>query len=179
MIIGWTGCGVNLVLQQHWSSLRWLDPFEQAISELHATGELRNCVMTHPSARYYYALELMRSADSPAGRGWRVDPRRWRNLAEPPGGELDNVAVAAPTPSSALEKMAANPPSTVVTLETAGFAHRAGWRELWRALESGYRETPDRVEYLADRDAAWKDRLDPKVHHPRWRIVVRRWELPE
>jgi hypothetical protein len=179
LIIGWAGCGVNLVRQQHWSSLRWLDPFEQAISELNASGELRNCVMTHPSARYYYALELMRSADSPAGRGWRVDPHRWRNLAEPPGGELDNVAVAAPTPHSALEKMAAEPPSRVVILETAGFAHRAGWRELRRALENGYEEPSEPVEYLEDQDAGWKDRLDPKVHHPRWRIVVRRWELSE
>jgi hypothetical protein len=179
LIIGWTGCAVNLVTQRHWSSLRWLDPFEQAISELNASGELRDCVMTHPSARYYYALELMRSVDSLAGSGWRVDPHRWRALAEPPSGELDNVEVGAPTPQSALEKMAAEPPSRVVTLETAGFAHRAGWIELRRALESGYAETSEPVDYLEDRDAAWKDRLDPKVHHPRWRIVVRRWRLSE
>lgn len=154
LIIGWAGCAVNLVTEQHWSSLRWLDPFGQALEELasdeHAPPPTQ-WVMTHPAARYYYQRHVAA----------REIPER--------GGD------PAATPESILTRMKTAPVASLATVQTAGFARLPDWQALQAELSRAYRLVDER-RYLEDPDAAWKDRLDPNVRHPRWRIVVKRWE---
>ncbi len=194
LVIGWLGCGVNLVSGRYWSSLRWHDPFERAIANLRAMEGApppRCWVMTHPSARYYYGLDYARRAAREDSHGnapsatdarpgaattERVPAAVWRRAAEWPDRALDNFDVACGTPASVLELMTDRPVPSLVTLETSGFAEAADdWGELHAVLERAFVET-DRREYLEDPDAALKDRIDPNVHHPRWRITVRTWQ---
>ncbi|MFH1416740.1 MAG: hypothetical protein ABII12_00420 [Planctomycetota bacterium] len=183
LAVGWLGCGVNLVTQRHWSSLRWQDPFEQVIAELAGRDDLPppdRWVMTHPSARYYFGLYRCRETDTEFGRSSRrVDAQRWRRYAEPPNRTLGNFEIACATPTSVLDSMMTGPAPSIVTVETAGFREPADdWGELHALLDRAFVEVEvERKEYLEDPDAAWKDRTDPHYQHPKWRIVVKRWAV--
>jgi hypothetical protein len=201
LVIGWLGCGVNLASQKHWSSLRWLDPFEQVIAELFATPDApprTDWVMTHPSARYYFGCLAVRTAQtggtdqaalpvdigkssvqqdrqSPDRWPWKIDGSSWRRYAEPPGAALNNLHSACGTPASILERMRSAPVPSLATVETAGFRELADqWGDLLAALNQSFTVTGTR-EYLEDPAAAFKNWLDPTVTHPRWRIAVRLW----
>ncbi|MFQ5410913.1 MAG: glycosyltransferase family 39 protein [Phycisphaerae bacterium] len=182
LIAGWAGCGVNLVTESHWSSLRWLDPFEAAIAELLDTGAASPdvaCVMTHPSARYYYARLLPASLREGEAASSAPDPETWRRFAMPPTEAFGPSRMGAETPESVLIRMRSGRPPLIVTMETTGFVDRFDWDALYDVLAEEYRSVGEPRLYLEDPDAAWKDRLDPKVEHPSWRIVVRRWQLRE
>jgi hypothetical protein len=179
LAVGWLGCGVNLVTQRHWSSLRWLDPVEEAIRDLMERKDVpppAHWVMTHPSARYYYAcLSLEQAARATTDSAARVDARGWRRRAEAPSLKLGNFEVACGTPESVLDLMSDAPVSALVTLETAGFRELADdWGELHDVLRRTF-EVADCRRYLEDPQAEWKDRLDPTFRHPRWRIVLQHW----
>lgn len=180
LILGWAGCGVNLLRGSHWSSLRWLDPFEQVIGDLQsdsASPRAKFWSMTHPSARYYYAhVPLQRNSQPVRTSATRAEV--WRQFAMPPSALEDNFGMAAGTPTSVLALMEAGPVPAVVTLETAGFVNLSDWVALHKVLARSYEMTNER-HYLRDPDAAWKDALDPGVRHPPYRIVVRRWMLKE
>lgn len=181
LVVGWIGCGVNLVRQQGWSSLRWLDPFKQVMEDLATHDEPlepSRWVMTHPSARYYFGLRYAKmGAEERAGPSWRVDPQTWRRLADLPSKDLRNLDVACATPNSMLEQMETAPVPWLLTIETTGYQELAdNWGELYGVLARSFSATQTR-QYLQDPDARWKDRLDPAVAHPSWRIVVRRWDV--
>ncbi len=181
--LGWIGCGVNLVTQQHWSSLRWHDPFEKMIADLAGRDDLpppEQWVMTHPSARYYFSLHRCRETEAVSDQSSRcVDAQRWRRYAEPPNRTLGNFDIACATPTSILDCMMSGPVPSIMTVETAGFRELADdWGELHALLDRAFVEVEaERKEYLADPDAAWKDRIDPQFNHPKWRIVVKRWNV--
>jgi len=178
---GWIGCGVNLVTEKNWSSLRWFDPFEEVVDGLLATPDAPpppRWVMTHPSGRYYLGCRLARQETVAIGMpSWRIDPRAWRRFAAPPTADIGNFSLACGTPTSILKRMERSPVPVIVTIETSGFREPAdGWGELLAVLDGAYAEA-SRQAHLQDPDAGWKDRVDPTVRHGHWRIVVRRWEL--
>ena len=183
LVIGWIGCGVNLVTQRHWSSLRWLDPFEQVTADLFAQRDApppRHWAMTHPSARYYFGCSSVRRADSQQQslhqRRWKIDAELWRQYAEPPSIALRNSDLACGTPTAILQEMESTSLHSLVTVETAGFREPAeDWEDLLKVLTRSFAVTWER-DYLEDPTAALKDWLDPAVTHPGWRIMVRRWE---
>jgi hypothetical protein len=186
LVVGWIGCGVNLVTQKHWSSLRWLDPFERVMVELFARQDApspTNWVMTHPSARYYFGCVSVRMEETDSRgvgrdshpRGLRIDARSWRRFAEPPTVALHNLDAACGTPSAIIEHMENTAVPSLLTLETTGFREPADdWDQLLKVLNGSFMVTDER-EYLEDPAASLKDWLDPAVTHPRWRIVVRQW----
>ncbi len=176
---GWVKCGINLFTEKHWSSLRWLDPFEGVIDDLFATPDApptTRWVMTHPSARYYFGRRFAREQAAAIGAApWRISARHWRRFAEPPTPALGNFGVACATPDSILGRMKETPVPLLITVETTGYRELAdNWGELLSVLDQFFQET-SRHPYLPDRDAALKDRLDPAIAHARWRIVVRWW----
>ncbi|MBN2563565.1 MAG: hypothetical protein JXQ75_21815 [Phycisphaerae bacterium] len=182
LIVGWAGCGVNLVTQRHWSSLRWLDPFKRVIDDLVADQDApppMYWVVTHPSGRYYHGCAF--AARSGGGRPElpaKVDRCLWRSLADLPAAGRERHDAMAATPETILPFVEKSAVPALVTIQTAGFAELPDWASLQAALDRNYVVAETRA-YLEDPDAAWKDRLDPDVRHPRWRIVVRRWELRE
>jgi hypothetical protein len=181
LIVGWAGCSVNLVTQRHWSSLRWLDPFEKVIDDLIDRKDVpppTRWAMTHPSARYYYGLRMSRQhAQQSGGPKWKADGQSWRRFAEPPSSDLGSLDLACGTPSSVLERMVDEPLPSLLTLETAGFRELADqWGELRAVLDRSY-VLVDQQTFLEDPDSGLKDRLDSTIRHPRWRIVVRCWQL--
>lgn len=179
LIAGWAGCFVNLVSESHWSSLRWLDPFETAVAELLEDGGAASdvtCVMTHPSARYYYARLLPAYLQSGEASDSVSDLETWRRFAIPPA---EGSGVAAETPESVVKRMGSGRLPVIVTMETTGFVDRFDWDMLYDILSEEYTLVGEPRYYLEDPDSAWKDRFDPKVEHPAWRIVVRRWRLRE
>lgn len=192
LAFGWLGCGFNLVMQKHWSSLRWLDPFEEVTAALYEQNWHRNypdAVISHPSARYYFArLRANDSLVDPFQKkiipSWtsnlRTDPTDWRMAYE--GQEMidDAPPYYAVTPTaitSRLDASKVDPPPVIITLETPGFVSLPEWEALHAALSKNYELADEPDQYLEDPDAAWKDRLDPNVRHPQWRIVVRYWRL--
>lgn len=180
LVLGWAGCGVNLVRGSHWSSLRWFDPIEEAIGDLQSdrvSPPAKFWSMTHPSARYYFALaSLNRDSQPVVASATRAEA--WRKFAMPPDTRIDNFATAAGTPASLLAMMEAGPVPELVTLETTGFVDLPDWAALREVLKRSY-VMKDERSYLKDPDAGWKDYLDPGVRHPAYRIVVRRWALKE
>lgn len=179
LILGWAGCGVNLIRGSHWSSLRWFDPFEQAIGDLLADANTPPWMwaMTHPSARYYFANAMMKR-DVDLRLVSTSGPELWRRHAVPPDeGPAGHWAVVG-TAETVLAQLEKDPLPEVVTLETTGFVNLPDWAALHKVLERSYVMTDER-SYLRDPDAAWKDYLDPGVRHPKYRIVVRRWMLKE
>lgn len=176
---GWLKCGINLFTEQHWASLRWIDPFEQAIDDVFTTAGApppTRWVMTHPSARYYFGRRSARVEAAAIGAtSWRIDARAWRRFAEPPTPALGNFGVACATPDSILSRMKTAPAPSLITVETTGFRELAdNWGALLSVLDQSF-SVASRRAYLPDRDAALKDRLDPAIAHARWRIVVRWW----
>jgi len=175
LVLGWAGCGVNLIRGSHWSSLRWFDPFEQAINDLIADASTPPpwaWAMTHPSARYYFARILMSRYDG------ANSPEDWRQYAMPPDDQSGDDTEAVGTAASLWARLKKGPIQDVITLETAGFMKLPDWAALGATLKRSYVITRER-HYLRDPDAAWKDALDPGVRHPAFRIVVRHWQLAD
>ena len=190
LVLGWLGCGVNLVTQRHWSSLRWLDPFEQVTTELwegeagESSPPTAQIITSHPSARYYLAAlqadrRYKRLSSLDGLLGWRAslvtEPADWHRAFL----EQENTTWWNPTitPECALAQSVGKGswPGVFITLQTAGFATLPDWEALEAQLGLRYRLTREHT-YLEDPEAASKDRLDPNVKHPRWRITVRQWE---
>lgn len=172
LCVAWAGCGVNLMTQRHWSSLRWLDPFPEAIADLRDSGASRlqpaDMVLPHPSARYYFACDELTASKT------RADPKAWRSIASTDAS--DPIDPRRPgTVASVLRRMATDPPSRLLVMETAGFASDPDAAELAAKLVAAY-EVIDERSYLDDPDAELKNRLDPRYQHPAKRIVVRVWQ---
>lgn len=172
----WIGCGVNLLTESHWSSLRWLDPFGRVVREwIDAPGapNVSDWVVAHPAGRYYIGCEFAIDWDRP----WRIDPQKWRDWAEPPSDQSATSyrPMAPEVPASMLQRLSLDRPDRVLTIRTAGYADDPAWDELWTMLNQYYNPVEEK-EYLRDADAEWKDRVDPTFHHPKWRITVRVWE---
>ncbi len=159
LCLAWAGCGINWILEQGWTSLRWVDPIPDAVRK-HIDDTM--IVATHPSVRYYYGC---------------MDRARWN-------GKLDAAAWEARaklvlTPSDALKRLntiaGETPgvtPAVVTTIKTASIrADDAGWPELEAWLEEHMQlETLERM--MSDPLAALKDRMDGRYVHPAYRVVV-------
>ncbi len=193
LAVGWLGCGVNLVRERHWSSLRWLDPFEEVTTALFEGNWVHahpDAVVSHPAARYYFARLRVGAEGSnpirdtlvpPITPTVRIDATDWLRAWEQQEDGDSPGGFGAMTPVKALALLAASgegSPRFIVTLRTAGFASLPQWEALEAQLAKGYVVT-DEQHYLEDVDAAWKDRIDPGVTHPRWRITVRYHERRE
>jgi hypothetical protein len=157
----------------NWSSLRWLDPFKLVIQESakdpRSPTSPDDWVMTHPSARYYFALHAIEQR-----RDARlIRPDIWRTYA----GDPDETDAGTPaTPKSALARLATHPPGRLLVIRTAGFSDDATWRSLDEELTAKYKLAWDKA-YLPDPDAAMKDRIDPRYKHPSERIRVELWHI--
>ncbi len=205
LVAGWLGCGVNLVRERHWSSLRWLDPFEQVTAELlQVSGQQsavsnqrsavsgqrdRLIVASHPSARYYFALHVVRPGEPDASttgpKGHEGHASLWLSAFQAQASDESASPVA--TPAAAISRIrraldhadpALRPPQMeVTTLETSGYVDLPDWQAL-RDLLQARGSLVQEAEYGEDPHADWKDWLDPAVRHPTHRIIVTRWELP-
>lgn len=195
LTLGWIGCGVNLITERYWSSLRWLDPFPSVVAEIaaeQADSPWDDVVVTsHPSARYYFAVWCAgrihtpeRSSEGnarPAEQrivsrlGWRMAFEEQERSRRYP----DWLTWAPHTPDAVLRFLPADGTApavpSITTVETAGFSVLPDWQSVQERLDRHYVLKSERT-YLEDPEAGWKNRLDPNVKHPRWRIVVRRWE---
>lgn len=194
LVVGCLGCGVNLLTERHWSSLRWLDPFESVVAEIlddassvaaDSTGR-GMLVVSHPSARYYAAChEVAQGAEGHplSADAWRIafmaqasvsQPQQQPQL-QPQLQEREQDTRKTVTPMVALSRLAGKqPPLRWVTLETTGFRLLPDWDLLKVALDRDFDLVRER-QLCEDFDAAWKDRVDPHVRHPRRRIIVRQW----
>lgn len=175
LALAWLGCGVNLVMERNWSSLRWLDPWEKAVSAAMAYRmPLHYWAVSHPSGRYYAALSLadlqyqFQKSDAPAAH--RSD-LHWRECTAPKWCECtDEIrTLSVLTKFIVLDNL-----SCVVTIESADFVDSSAWNDLYSKIENQF-ELVDEKHYLFDEEAAWKDRVDPRFTHPSWRITVRAW----
>jgi len=159
LIALWLTCGVHLVTESYWSSLRWRDPMQQVISEL-LNADDATLVTSHPSARYYAALSQGDDADA-----WL---RAWQQHARP---DTNNLLL----PSAFVERLAQGAaPNKILTLQTSGFASLPDWDAALDLLQQHYVRVGE-TTYLEDPDAELKDRLDPTIHHARHRITVQQW----
>lgn len=180
LIVGWAGCAVNLVTQKHWSSLRWLDPFEEATREACqtlASDPDSILVVTHPSAWYY--LGCLGTIEQEANDGqapWKINAARWRRAEQPGPGPLPITNARACKPLDILPAVRNGSArmKTWVTIEGSEYTDEPAWAEFRRFLRAGY-ETESSLSFLEDPDAALKDRLDPQFKHPRHRIIVTYW----
>ncbi len=174
LAVAWLGCYFNLIIEQNWSSLRWLDPYEQVLAEMEGNSSsppLTDWVISHPGARYYFGCMMARRAE-PNGT---IRPDVWRHFAEPPMPGAGALAQTAATPESMLERLGQSRPSRVLTIRGAEFADSPAWSMLQNALRGSYEPTWERG-YLDDPDAEWKDELDPGFKHPKRRITVRNYQ---
>jgi len=159
LCLAWAGCGINWILEQGWTSLRWVDPIPDAVRK-HIDDTM--IVATHPSVRYYYGC---------------MDRARW-------SGKLDAAAWGeraklVMTPSDALKRLNAiageTPgvtPAVVTTIQTASIkADDAGWPELEAWLD-GHMQLETLERLMSDPLAALKDRMDGRYVHPTYRVVV-------
>ncbi len=172
--LAWLSCCVNLVTERHWSSQRWLDPNQRALDELAddpAAPAPTNWIISQPGARYYYGCRMARRVE-PNGA---LRPEVWRRFAIPPTRD-EASSEAAATPDSMVEKLQTSKPLRLATIRGAEYADAPDWNRLENALGPIYRKVGER-SYLRDADAEWKDRLDPKFKHPKWRITVTQYEL--
>ncbi|MEE8169703.1 MAG: hypothetical protein V3T70_04070, partial [Phycisphaerae bacterium] len=165
----WLGCYVNLVRGSHWSSQRWLDPFEPVMTQLAADAAPHDAVIaTHPSVRYYWGLHqaVAASAESDPNRipAWRRAAARVRTITDGSAGAL------------ASELIADTDIRRIFLIETAAPASAAeAMVELKRRLDSDFVVT-DRRRFAHDASARKKTRLDPAFYHPNYRIVMYRFE---
>lgn len=197
LAVGWLGCGVNLATERHWSSLRWLDPFEAVTAELFEQNwphQHPDAIVSHPAARYAFAcLRADAEASNPARdrlvppiiRSMRTPAADWLRAWEAQEQTETSNGFYAMTPEAVLPLLASDgdgevgdAPRFIVTLRTAGFASVPQWEALDAQLARDYVVTHER-RYLEDVDAEWKDRLDPRITHPRWRVTVRYHERRE
>lgn len=165
--LAWFGCYVNLITERHWSSLRWLDPWETALADLEGDVPATEWIISQPAARYYHACMMSRR------EGQYLLLSMWRWYAMPPQDGIHPDAAA--TPESMLERMKTSNPKRVATIRGAEFADSPDWVQLQAILDDEYVLTDER-KYLQDPDVKWKDRLDPTFKHPAWRITVRVYE---
>lgn len=201
LLTGWLGCALNLVIERHWSSLRWLDPFEFVTRELYDKNWHRSypdAVCSHPSARYYFALH--RAIDSnrsaiekriqpfdllaPRPEGvesattWRADPADWLDCWREQDQHEPDAAYFALTPGAMTRALSAGQrPELINTLETTGFSELPEWDALLAILNAYYEKSDEPITFLEDPSANLKNRLDPAFSHPAWRITVHRWRL--
>ncbi len=199
LVAGWFGCMVNLVTERHWSSLRWLDPFENVTRELYEANWSRSspdAVCSHPAARYYFALHRANDQNrNPIEKemlpGWapprdgdafewadviRTDAREWLAAWEEQEAIGEGDAFFAKTPTAMVRILEqGDRPLTLTTLETSGFMKLPDWAELRAVLIRRYAPAGEPHEYLEDPEAALKDRIDPAFRHARWRITVTIW----
>jgi len=179
---GWLGCMANLTMERHWSSLRWLDPLAEVTRRLYDEWRLAlrdggvapPVITSHPSARYYFALYEARSGGAAA-------PERvaWATAFDNQNRTADSAPGPARTPWAILPWLdGPRPPRAAVTLQTAGFTNLPEWQAVEARLAQGY-ELDGEERHLHDPYAAWKDRLDPAIRHPVWRLTVRWWRLRE
>lgn len=192
LALAWLGCGVNLVMEKNWSSLRWLDPIEHVVRRcMREWGPPEGAlwIASHPSVHYYrgallaspvqiallvrtdedratarefhstQSLRYIFAADWLAMKTWDVSERKHHDGLNYP----DPILIET------------SKPLRVVTLGTTGYSETSDWDAVRMALDQSYRLVAGE-SYLVDPDAAWKDRIDPKFKHPRWRITVRVWE---
>ncbi len=160
--LAWAGCGINWILEQDWTSLRWLDPIPQAVRE-HIWDPV--IVATHPSVRYYYGCK------DPARWTGRLPPQRWSERA-------DMVL----TPAQALERLdsvdlvdPSGRPLTVATIRTASIrSDDAGWPHFEAWLNENMKLEKE-TALMPDPWAGLKDRLDPVYVHPTHRVIARRY----
>jgi hypothetical protein len=194
LLLAWLACAFNLVTEKHWSSLRWLDPFEQALTDVEARVGLYPSpparvivVLSHPSARYYgarFAADafLRRRARSTTEvirqEAGGTERKEWQWAVKSQALLFPGNCVMLPDVCLAWLKTYPHRQHVLVTIETAGFADLPEWDEVHRILQRDYLLIDER-QYLEDPDAAWKDRLDPAVKHPPWRITVRWWKRIE
>ncbi|HKQ48824.1 MAG TPA: hypothetical protein VJZ71_12200 [Phycisphaerae bacterium] len=171
LALAWVGCYINLVTERHWSSLRWLDPWEHALNSLKSNGPTE-WVMSQPAARYYYGCKM-------APFEWReysplvmCDGWRWFALPPDQGGSHEAPA----TPESILEKMKERKPPRVATIRGSEFSDSPKWSDLEKILDKEYELVEERA-YLEDLDAKWKDWLDPTFKHPEWRVTFRVYKI--
>lgn len=191
LVVGWAGCLIHLATGRNWSSLRWLDPFEQAaaIATNAADGSGDVVVASHPAAAYYIARDMATRADArnkatPASFGERMDAiTTFAELLTPPGDPRRRVGDYSVllSPAGALAAMDAGDVADVelqriVTVESAEFAGDADWGALRSRLAAEW-ILADQKTLLADPDAELKDRLDPRFKHPRFRIEVLTWDV--
>lgn len=193
LALAWSACGFNLVRETHWSSLRWLDPIEQVVRRcMREWGPPGGAlwIASHPSVHYYrgalfaspmkialrvktdedratlreftstQSLRYIFAADWLAMKTWDTNARK-----------LDDDGLYYPDPIL----IETSKPRRVVTIETTGYSEAREWDAVRMALDHSYQLVLEE-NYLVDSDAAWKDRVDPKFKHPRWRITVRKWE---
>jgi hypothetical protein len=171
--LAWAGCGLNLVRERHWSSLRWLDPFEAAVRRvMEWKVPTEQWVATHPSARYYAALARLEREGKPATAA------NWVHIASFPPLHACGCGQYLRTPGLMLKQPGGRELPAIVTIESAGFADAADWRTLHAIMAPNYHMVAEQ-DWLEDPDAGLKDRLDPSYHHPRHRITARLWKPRE
>jgi len=197
LAIAWIGCGVNLVTERHWSSLRWLDPWEPVVASwLDHPGAPppSNWIISHPAGRYYIARLMAERTSAPESQRAlrRVEPQAWRRWAGaslvranwpdcPPYTEESFIQAFRSSSlqiadSQLLSSDRAMRRHLLLSIEAASLENPAASRMLrWILQESA--DHIDERSYLADPDAQLKDRLDPAYKHPRHRITVRLWRL--
>lgn len=173
LALAWGGCAVNLTREMNWSSLRWLDPFKLVIEESaknpRSPTSPDDWVMTHPSARYYFALHAIERR----GDATLIRPDVWREHGGDPGKADADVPA---TPQSTIARLATKPPERLLVIRTAGFSDDANWQRLDEELTARYQLEWDKA-YLPDPDAAMKDRIDPRYQHPSERIRAELWRM--
>lgn len=176
LAIAWLACGINLVTERHWSSLRWLDPIDSAIGDAVASGAnaVQPVVATHPSARYYGAMRTIRADAATPDSTAIVNAAEWLDAycAQDTSDQSDSLMVTANAMSERIRQGGAVP--GLFTLRTSGYELLPDWNALQQALDRDYTMTSER-HYLEDPDAALKDRIDPTIHHAPWRITLESW----
>ncbi len=184
LALGWLGCGVNLVNERHWSSWRWLDPFPKVVKDLQyaISGWVYPGVLgPHPAFKYYVALERARAEPKPlSAPAWElliVTPAEWKSEHDAAEAHLMPQAWVDSFHDRFGRCGRRYVDEDVISIRTAGFAHQPDWEEAWGLLEKYYVRVGEPQRYLEDADAELKDRIDPGVHHPKWRIEVQRWRL--
>jgi 4-amino-4-deoxy-L-arabinose transferase-like glycosyltransferase len=189
LALAWAGCGYNLVTERSWSSLRWLDPFDAVTRECIYEQGGPFSICTHPSARYYFAVngsrmpmrllignqetgEIHHKLEQPPRFRWPTAEIFRMTALE---GRDTYVSIADRcSPGSAAMFIRTGRLPAIFTIDTSEFADYPEWQELRELLAEKY-ELVREEKHLEDPDAEWKDRLDPTFNHPRWRIVVRKW----
>lgn len=176
----WIGCGINLVTQRHWSSLRWLDPIEPTISFalVHGANPGAPIVMSHPAARYYAACDSVMDRATTTGEAARtaiaIPAADWRAAYD---AQNDHATAPqfATTPTALSERLVhGSKIESLFTLKTSGFELLPDWDALMDVLHADY-EIVGEWQFLKDDDAALKDRFDPSIHHAPWRITLTHW----
>src|ERR1043166_5911433 len=140
---------------------------------------------THPSAGFYLVCNRLGQGQSRFcnPRPWEVRDfitvdreTSWSNIYARDGSILKVSQLLRQSAIKIQHRKNRQFVPMLATIETSEYSDSPGWQALRRVLDE-YFEMVSEAKYLEDPDAAWKDRLDPEYHHPRWRIIVRHWRL--